>query len=85
MPTGHLRTRPAAFHAVMAILQTLRPWRMIEVFFLGVIVAVVKLSGLATALPGWGLFGVAVMSFSLAALASFDQGALWRRAEELAR
>ena len=79
-----LWTRPPAFYATMAVLRTLRPWRMIEVFFLGVIVAVVKLAGLATALPGWGLFGVAVLSFSFAALSSFDQGALWRRAEELA-
>lgn len=79
-----LRTRPLAFVSMMEILRTLRPWRMVEVFFIGVIVAVVKLSALATALPGWGLFGVAVMALSLAALSSFDQGALWRRAEEVA-
>jgi paraquat-inducible protein A len=56
---------------------------MMEVFFLGVIVAVVKLAALATALPGWGMFGVAVMAFALASLSSFDQGALWRRADEV--
>ena len=79
-----LRTRPFAFLGTMGLLRTLRPWRMMEVFFLGVIVAVVKLSALATALPGWGMFGVAVMTFALAALSSFDQGALWRRAEQVA-
>lgn len=79
-----LRARPPAFPTVMGVLRILRPWRMIEVFFLGVIVAVVKLSALATALPGWGMFGIAVMSFALASLASFDQGALWRRADEVA-
>jgi paraquat-inducible protein A len=57
---------------------------MVEVFFLGVIVAVVKLSALATALPGWGMFGVAVMALALASLSSFDPGALWRRADEVA-
>jgi len=77
--------RPLGFPATMTLLRTLRPWRMIEVFFLGVIVAVVKLSALATAVPGWGMFGVAVMTFALAALASFDQGAMWRRADEVAR
>ena len=77
-------TRPLAFSGSMGLLRTLRPWRMIEVFFLGVIVAVVKLSSLATALPGWGMFGVAVMTLALASLSSFDQGALWRRAEEVA-
>jgi paraquat-inducible protein A len=79
-----LRARPLAFVSTMEILRALRPWRMVEVFFIGVLVAVVKLSALATALPGWGLFGVAVMAASLAALSSFDQGALWRRAEEVA-
>ncbi|HEY0193035.1 MAG TPA: paraquat-inducible protein A [Kofleriaceae bacterium] len=75
--------RPLGFMTAMWIMQTLRPWRMVEVFFLGVIVAAVKLSGLATAEPGWGAFGVAVMTFALAALASFDVGELWRRADEV--
>jgi paraquat-inducible protein A len=57
---------------------------MVEVFFLGLIVAIVKLSALATAVPEWGMFGVAVMAVALAALALFDPGALWRRAEEVA-
>jgi len=78
------RARPLGFLGTMGLLRVLRPWRMIEVFFLGVIVAVVKLSALATALPGWGMFGVAVMAFALASLSSFDQGALWRRAEQVA-
>jgi paraquat-inducible protein A len=78
------RTRPLAFISMMEVLRTLRPWRMVEVFFLGVIVAVVKLSALATALPGWGMFGVAVMALALASLSSFDLGALWRRSAEVA-
>jgi paraquat-inducible protein A len=79
-----MRTRPLAFVSMMEVLRTLRPWRMVEVFFLGVIVAVVKLSALATALLGWGMFGVGVMAFALASLSSFDLGALWRRAEAVA-
>jgi paraquat-inducible protein A len=80
-----LRTRPPGFAGTMWILHTLRPWRMIEVFFLGVIVAVVKLSAIATAVPGWGMFGVAVMTLALASLSSFDQGVLWHRADEVGR
>jgi paraquat-inducible protein A len=79
-----LRARPPGFVVVMALLRALRPWRMVEVFFLGLIVAIVKLSALATALPEWGMFGVAVVAVALAALASFDPGALWRRAGEAA-
>ncbi|HEY0254224.1 MAG TPA: paraquat-inducible protein A [Kofleriaceae bacterium] len=78
-----LRTRPPGFTNVMRLMHILRPWRMVEVFLLGVAVAVVKLSGLASADPGWGLFGVAVMTLSLAAMSSFDRGEIWRRADEL--
>ncbi|MEP6862284.1 MAG: paraquat-inducible protein A [Deltaproteobacteria bacterium] len=78
-----LHTRPLGFTWVMRLMHVLRPWRMIEVFLLGVVVAVVKLSGLASAVPGWGLFGVAVMTLALAAVASFDRGAMWRRADDI--
>lgn len=78
-----LRTRPWGFTSIMRLTHILKPWRMTEVFLLGVVVAVVKLSGLASAVPGWGLFGVAVMTLSLAALASFDRGEMWRRADEI--
>ena len=79
-----LRTQPLGFTSTMGLLRTLRPWRMVEVFFLGVIVAIVKLATLATAVPGWGMFGVAVLALALASLSSFDLGALWRRADEVA-
>ncbi len=77
--------RPPGFALVMRTMHTMRPWRMIPVFLLGLAVAVVKLSGLATTVPGWGMFGVAVMTIALASLASFDREVLWRRAEELRR
>ena len=79
-----LRVRPPGFVAAMKLLRALRPWRMVEVFFLGLIVAIVKLSALATAVPEWGMLGVAVVAVSLGALAGFDPGALWRRADEVA-
>jgi paraquat-inducible protein A len=78
-----LRTRPLGFRRIMRVMHILRPWRMVEVFLLGVVVAVVKLSGLAAAVPGWGLFGVAVLTLALASLASFDRGEMWRRADEI--
>lgn len=79
-----LRARPPGFVATMGLWRALRPWRMVEVFFLGLIVAIVKLSALATATPEWGMYGVAVVAASLAALASFDPRELWRRADEVA-
>jgi len=80
-----LDARPLAFTRAMRIMHVLRPWRMVEVFLLGVLVADVKLSSLATAEPGWGLFGVAVMTIAIASLASFDRGTMWRRADRIAR
>jgi paraquat-inducible protein A len=76
-------TRPLGFSWIMRAIRIMRPWRMVEVFLLGVVVAVVKLAGLADTLPGWGCFGVLVMTFALASLGSFDTGALWRRADEV--
>jgi paraquat-inducible protein A len=78
-----MRTRPWGFSSIMRLMHVLRPWRMVEVFLLGVVVAVVKLAGMAETVPGWGLFGVAVMTLALASLASFDRGMMWRRADEI--
>jgi paraquat-inducible protein A len=77
------RTRPPAFSLAMRALRAMRPWRLVEVFLLGVVIAVVKLSGLATANVGYGVYGIAILALALASLASFEPAALWRRAEEL--
>ncbi len=75
--------RPLAFSMIMRAINVMRPWRLVEVFLLGVVVAVVKLAALASTVPGWGSFGIAVMTFALASLGSFDTGALWKRADEV--
>jgi paraquat-inducible protein A len=77
-------TRPPGFAGVMRLLHVLLPWRMVEVFLLGVAVAIVKLGKLATVQPGWGVFGIAVLTLAMASLAAFDRGALWRRVGSLA-
>ena len=55
----------------------LRPWGMIEVFMLGVLVALVKLSHLAHILPGAALWAFAVLTVLLAVILSFDPRSLW--------
>jgi paraquat-inducible protein A len=79
----HAGSRPFGFIMVMRTMQFLRPWRMVEVFLLGVVVAVVKLSGLASTVPGWGVFGVTVMTLALVSLGTFDTAALWERADQV--
>ncbi|MEO8841278.1 MAG: paraquat-inducible protein A [Kofleriaceae bacterium] len=79
------RVRPPGFRIVMRTMRVLRPWRLVEVFLLGVVIAIVKLSGLATAVLGWGAFGLTVVTLAMASLGTFDQGMLWRRADEVTR
>jgi paraquat-inducible protein A len=48
----------------------LRPWAMSEVFMLGALVALVKLSALAEVIPGVSLFSYGALMFALSALTS---------------
>jgi paraquat-inducible protein A len=60
--------------------QALRPWGMVEVFILGLLVSLVKLGGMATVVPGTGMwaFGGLLMTIA-AAVASFDARSIWAR------
>ena len=61
-------------------LQSVNPWGMLEVFMLGVLVAVVKLGDLATIVPGTAMYSFALLIFVLAALAnSLDAHQIWNR------
>jgi paraquat-inducible protein A len=59
---------------------TLTPWGMMDVFMLGILVSVVKLSDMATIVPGTSLFAFAILIFVLAAAqASLDPDLVWSR------
>jgi len=75
---------PAQLHLFTRVIQTLRPWGMIEVFLLGVLVSLVKLSSTASILPGVALWAFAALTVLLAAILMFDPRHLWDLAEELA-
>jgi paraquat-inducible protein A len=58
----------------------MRPWSMIEVMMLGVLVALVKIAELATVEPGVGMFAIfALMLLLPAIVSSFDPEAIWDR------
>jgi len=60
--------------------RTLTPWGMMDVFMLGILVAVVKLSDMATIVPGASLFAFGVLIFVLAAAqAALDPDLVWSR------
>ena len=70
--------RPRLARLMLRTLQMLRPWGMVEVFVLGCIVALVKLSGMATVIPGVALWALGFLALLLAAVLSYDPRHLWR-------
>lgn len=65
---------------LLRIVQAVRPWGMVEVFILGVLVSLVKLAHQATVIPGIALWSFAgLMLLFAAAAASFDPREVWMR------
>jgi paraquat-inducible protein A len=77
--------RPAGFTFLVNCIQVLRPWGMIEVFLLGVLVALVKLSGIATVIPGPALWAFGVLTILLTAVLSFDPRGFWEMSDRAQR
>ena len=60
----------------------LQPWSMMEVFLIGIIVALVKLLGMAQIVPGVALWSFALLIVTLAAAAAnMDSRVVWDRVE----
>jgi paraquat-inducible protein A len=68
---------PVGFDWLVRTIQSLRPWGMIEVFLLGVLVAIVKLSSMATIIAGPALWAFVTLTPLLTAVLSFDPRLLW--------
>ena len=63
---------------VLRAMEAVKPWVMVEVFMLGVLVAFVKLNGLASVIPGPGLWAFgAVMLLATAMASVFDHEHVW--------
>lgn len=73
--------RPAAGAVLLRTVGLTRPWGMVEVFLIGVLVSLVKLSAMARVLPGIALWSFAALVVVLSAVLSFDPRGLWRRLE----
>ncbi|MEJ8809599.1 paraquat-inducible protein A [Variovorax ureilyticus] len=74
--------RPAGFGVLVKLLQSLRPWGMVEVFLLGVLVAIIKLSSMAQVIAGPALWAFAGLTVLLTAVISFNPRAFWEMAFE---
>ena len=67
---------------VFRLAQNLSPWSMMEVFLIGIIVAIVKLVGMAQIIPGLALWSFALLIVTLAAAAAnMDSQVVWNRVE----
>ena len=64
---------------VLHVLAWIRPWSMLEVFFLGVLVSLVKLVDVATVVMGPGLFAAVLLVLLMVRLGSFDLRLMWDR------
>jgi paraquat-inducible protein A len=70
--------RPRGFVVLFRTLRLAHPWAMVEVFILGVLVALVKLSHLADVLPGMAIWCLGLLMLMLTALsATFNPHVLW--------
>lgn len=59
---------PLFFETMIDLIDKLKPWCMVPVFLIGVLVSVVKLAGMASLKPGIGLFATAVTTILITSL-----------------
>lgn len=77
-----LGREPAGLRPAVRLLGILRPWCMVPVFLLGVLVSVVKLAGMASVSPAPGLYAFGALVVLLATLERLSPHALWRYVEK---
>ena len=78
-----LGRRPWKLAPVFRLLETVRPWAMMEVYMLGVLVALVKLADFATVIPDKALYSFAALIIVTAASsAALDPRIVWEKLSE---
>jgi paraquat-inducible protein A len=72
--------RPPGAARILRVVQAMRPWNMIEVFIIGALVALGKLSHTAHMIPGVALWSLSVLMMLLAAAnGAFEPRDVWQR------
>lgn len=70
-------TAAPGFKACMRALEHLRPWSMLEVCLLGILVAIVKLGGILDVHPGLGLWSLAMLTVLIILISGRGIRRLW--------
>jgi paraquat-inducible protein A len=79
-----MNRRPWKAAPVFRVVAQFQTWAMMDVYLLGVIVAVIKLADLATLVPGVAIYSFAALILTLAAADSaLDPHAVWEKMENL--
>ncbi|MDJ0740541.1 MAG: paraquat-inducible protein A [Gammaproteobacteria bacterium] len=79
------RTAPG-LRSALRYLEYLHPWAMVEVYMLGLLVAIVKLSDLAAIVFGTALYAFVALMLALAAAdVALEPRDLWRRARAVSQ
>jgi paraquat-inducible protein A len=72
---------PPALPEIARVLQAIKPWTMVQVFMLGILITIVKLAGMASVIVGPGLWSFAALALLTTAISSFEWHALWSQWE----
>lgn len=73
-----LKKHPPGIPLIMRIMSAIKPWGMVEVFMLGILVSLVKLQSDFIIIPGIALWSFAGLTLLLAAVAtSFNPRDIW--------
>ncbi len=73
---------PVYVQPVYRTLRAITPWNMIEVFLLGILVALVKLAGMAEVIPGIAVWSFAGLIIALASASNnFEPAVYWNEVE----
>jgi len=80
----HFGRLPPGLPLAFRLVHLVKPWAMIEVFMLGLLVTISKLNALATVKPDIGLFSFVLLMFVVtAASVNFDARSFWKQVDEL--
>jgi paraquat-inducible protein A len=77
--------RAPGFAQAMRTLAILRPWSMVEVGLLGIMVAVIKLTSFLEVAPGAGIWATAVLMVLITLIAKRDLHRLWELTEQTSK
>lgn len=78
---ANLGLRAPGFRLCMRTLEQLRPWSMLEVCLLGIMVAIVKLGGMLSVHPGLGLWALAMLTVLIILISGKSIRRLWTELE----